>query len=186
MKTETRQPIAIDEAQNVIWRQYNSYDRLPTLIAMAYDTEYVWDWLTLLGDAWSRCDNISIHMETLINETPFQDLLSDPLTWRDAMMDAEERAALALLPEVVTIYRGCYANNKDGLSWSLDRDVAEQLPLKHRYTQDGQPLLIRATIARDDILALKLDRSEREVIAWQPKVRAISHIRAPKSLRSAS
>lgn len=93
------------------------------------------------------------------------------------MMTGEERAALARLPAVVTVYRGCYANNKRGFSWSLDPAIAATFPTLNRYRQVGQPLLIRATVERDAILALKLDREEQEVIAERPKIVAIRHIR---------
>lgn len=183
METELKM-LSLDEGRDAISR-CNSHSRLPTIISIAYlmDAD---DWLQLLGESWQRCDNISQCRQELEDETPFDFLIQEPIEWRDRMMDDEERAALAALPDIVTIYRGCYANNKNGLSWTLRREVAERFPFHHRYTQEGQPLLIRATIARDQILALKLDRTEQEVIAWRPKIRAISHIRSRPALGSAS
>lgn len=94
-------------------------------------------------------------------------------------MTEAELAALANLPEEVTIFRGCYARNKRGLSWSLDATEAAKFPFYNRYRQLGQPLLIRGKVRRDSILALKLDREELEVIAERPKIEAIRHIRGP-------
>ena len=77
----------------------------------------------------------------------------------------------------LTVYRGCYATNKWGFSWSLEREVAARLPFLHRYRQEDQALLVRATVAKRDIVALKHDRQEAEVICWRPKHVATSKLR---------
>jgi len=170
---------AIERARDIL-RYCDSYSRMPKLIELAWplggdlkDRE----WLTLLGEEWSSCDNISLLVDDLW-DTPFGLLAEFPTEYRHWMMTAEERTALELLPETVTIYRGCYANNKRGLSWSLSRATAERFPMTHRYLQKCQPLLVRAEVPRSQILALKFCRNESEVIAIRPKIRAISHIRA--------
>jgi len=63
------------------------------------------------------------------------------------------------------VYRGCYAVNRAGLSWSTDCTVAERFPRLARYLRPGrQPILRTGTVARDRV-TLKLDRSEQEIIA---------------------
>lgn len=156
----------------------NSYNRLETLIGLAgifdgYLLETC-EWLKLLGEEWSACDNIAQWSDALF-DTPFADLADAPENFRHFIMTPDELEAFNVLPRLVTVWRGCYAHNKRGFSWSLDRDVARRFPFTHRYRQNGQPLLIRAEVARDQILALKLCRSEAEVIAIRPKIRAISH-----------
>lgn len=93
------------------------------------------------------------------------------------------RPAPALLP----IWRSCYAPNKWGLSWSTDRDTAARFSTIHRYRQEGQPILVRAIVERDRIIALKHDRDEAEIIAWRPKHISTSHlpIAAPPGMTSA-
>jgi hypothetical protein len=44
------------------------------------------------------------------------------------MMNRAERATYDSLPELLTVYRGCFTHNKEGMSWSLDRKVAEKFP----------------------------------------------------------
>ena len=153
----------------------DSFNRMTIMIGLSWRMESP-DWLVLLGEYWSSCDNISEHAWHL-QDTPFGELIEDPIGLRDAMMTPEERAKLALLPERVTIFRGCYANNKRGFSWSLDKGVATKFPSLHRYQQNGQALLVRATIARDQVLALKLDREEIEIIAYRPNIQAIQHVK---------
>ncbi len=155
-----------------------SFDRLPTLCSIAPLLEWS-DFLTVLGEEWQGCDNIAAYtnVDGELWDTPFSELVFAPLEYRSWMMTPEERSALEALPEIVTVYRGCYANNKRGFSWSLSRSVAEKSPTLHRYSQPGQPLLIRGEVSRDKILALKIGRDEFEVIADRPKIRSISHIR---------
>ena len=85
-------------------------------------------------------------------------------------MDNEERAALRALPKVVMIYRGCYELNRDGLCWTLNEEVARRFPTQNRYLGDGAALLLTAEVDRGDIIAVKLDRGEQEVIAYQPRI----------------
>lgn len=156
-------------------RQCNSYTRLPAVIDLAWKME-ARDWLTLLGEEWESCDNISLYLDELLDQTPFADLVEAPLSWRDVMMTDAERAGLQALPETVTVFRGGYDHNKRGLSWSLNKETALRFPLLHRYRSEGAPVLIRATLPREQILALKADRAEDEIIAYRPSVQAISQI----------
>lgn len=153
----------------------SSFNRLETIIDL--DGRLEWeDWLALLGEEWQSCDNIAQYADHLMTDTPFADVVEVPSLGR-WMMTPEECAALAALPDTVTVYRGCYARNKRGLSWSIDRSVAERFPFIHRYRQAGQALLVRGEVQREHVIAVKLDRQEHELIIapWRVKIRAISH-----------
>jgi hypothetical protein len=154
----------------------NSYSRLGMLIEVAGRMEPI-DWMTLLGEEWSTCDNIGLSVDSLL-DTPFADTQSKPGLWRDTMMNADERAIFEALPAQLTVYRGCYQNNKQGLSWSLKRELAERFPFLHRYRQDDQALLVRATVSKSDVVALKGDRGEAEIICWRPKHVSTSKLRS--------
>jgi len=151
----------------------DSYNRLPTLLEMAWRLNGT-DWLKLLGREWTTCDNVGIYIEKLW-DTPFGHCFGDgPIL---EMMDVEDLAAYEALPEVVTVYRGCYAANKWGLSWSLSRDVAAKFITLNKYRQQGQPLLVKALAKKKDIAAVKLDREEMEIITRGPKHVSTSFIR---------
>lgn len=154
----------------------NSYTRLPILVDLVWCCEWA-DWLTVLGEEWTGCDNVGQFRDVLLEETPFADVAENPLAFRHWLMDDAERAALDDLPETITVWRGCYAANKWGLSWSLDRETAAKFPTKHRYKQEGQALLVKSSLRRDDVIALKLARSEAEIVAVRPKQLATSYIR---------
>lgn len=66
----------------------------------------------------------------------------------------------------------------DGLSWSLDREIASKFPFLNRY-RVAKPVLITATVSKSKILALKLDRGEREVITLVPKRVSVEQLVAP-------
>lgn len=161
-------------------RLCNSYNRLPTIIALAPSLE-ISDWLTILGEEWECCDNIGQFTDDLIWSDPFGCLLDDPEQLRGYLMDSGEQAAFDALPDDLTIYRGCYAINKWGLSWTTDRAIAERFPTLHRYRQDGPSLLVTARVRKADILAVKGGRDEAEIICYRPKHISTQYIRAPIS-----
>lgn len=149
---------SIDELDALLMRE-DSYSRLPVLLEMG---PYIYRdvYLKLLGSWWSSCDNISEHAGEVWND--IRDFgIADA---RPLMMDEAEQQAFAQLPDDVTVYRGCYANNKWGMSWSLNKEVAERFPFLNRYQRPSRPLLVKARIQKQDIVALKLDRNESEVI----------------------
>ncbi|MGA1809476.1 hypothetical protein VHN57_20380 [Sphingobium sp. WW5] len=176
LDNEEKEHIDLDEARSIMFGRGNSYDRLRTLIDISSQMKPE-EWFSVLGEIWEVCDNISYHVPHLCSLTPFLQLVRTPLAWRDHMMTTNERAALADLPDRVTIYRGCYKHNMDGMSWSLDQQVAAGFLCMNRYRSKGQPLLIKATIARDRILAFKNGRQEAEIIAWLPTVEAVNRLR---------
>jgi hypothetical protein len=59
-------------------------------------------------------------------------------------------------------------SNKDGCSWTPDRRLAEWFA--RRFGDEGRPaLILSATVERDSITVLKLDRGEeQEVILFDP------------------
>jgi hypothetical protein len=161
----------------------NSFNRLPTLIAIwlgSCGDISAEEWLRLLGEEWTCCDNIAQYVgydeEVSLWDTPLAEVLSGDLDG-SPMMTPEERLAFAALPDEVEVWRGCYEHNKWGLSWSLDRDTAAKFPAQHRYRHEGQPILVRAVAKKRDIAALKLDRGEAEVITHRPRHVSTSHIR---------
>jgi hypothetical protein len=147
----------------------HSYDRLPKLLDIAPlgqegQMRDVTDWRTLLGEELSGCDNVGQYRKALklcmfSGATPHV---------CPEMMTEEERAALAALPAVVTVYRGCGASNMIGCCWSLERETAVSFPFLHSY-QQSEPLLVTGTVRRDRIVALKVNRGEQEVITFNAR-----------------
>lgn len=116
-------------------------------------------WLRLLGEYWSGLDDLYVWNITLRKLLPSRTIM--------LMMDQHERAAWHELPAAVTVYRGCSEINMSGLSWSLCPEVAARFPTLMRYAPPAkqQPLLLTGQVAKSRITAIKLDRSEQEIIA---------------------
>ncbi len=151
---------AIDDAAKFC----GSYSRLPTLLEYmgACDDS---SWLRLLGRHWFDCDNISEHIDEL-EKSP---LLSGGVKTQPDMMTPKELAALDAMPDTFRIYRGCYRENKWGLSWTTDLRTAMRFPFLTRYRSEGQSILVTAEVKKANVIALKLDRNESEIITKRPK-----------------
>lgn len=137
---------------------HDSYSRLSEI--MRFSDIMSWrSWLRLLGEEWTTLDNLFAWHATL------RRLLPGRVTW--LLMNEDERAAWRALPNVVTIYRGCSEVNMDGLSWSLCPEIAAKFPALMRYARPAgqRALLMTGQVTKSRITAVKLDRSEQEIIA---------------------
>lgn len=147
-------------------RYAHSYMRAECLLRLL-DLDRSSDTWALVGENWSTCDNIMMHRTAFdIYLRARREEHGFPVV---EAMDAGERTALSTLPEVVTVYRGCYSENMRGLSWSTDREVAAKFPTLNRYHRPRHPpLLVTGNVKRRNIAFLKLDRKEAEVVApWR-------------------
>lgn len=118
------------------------------------------DWWGLLRTNWTCCDDLAAvadDMRDIINDASVPDLM--------LAMTPYERKVWRGLPETITVYRGCYDHNRDGLSWSLSRKVAERFTTLSRYHHaDKTPLLLTGTVSKTSVF-VKTDRKEREVVS---------------------
>lgn len=143
----------------------NSYSILPSIITLHYESDLsIEDWLSLLGEHWTCCDNIYEHQEQL------SDIFSliEPHEARLYMMSDEDKALFDSLPDYITIFRGCSAINMSGMSWSLSREIAEKIPTLNRYKppQNYPVIIMESVISKHDILSIKTDRQEQEVVLY--------------------
>lgn len=114
--------------------------------------------LELLGAYWSSCERSLWQLAFVLRS------LRAPAA---GAMNEAERAYLYSLPDLVAVWRGCYRAGRAGFSWSTKREIAERFPnvyLEHGYGLTGDPLLLSGTIRKTDVLFVKLDRGEFEVV----------------------
>ena len=156
-RVESGKPMTLSGAERLL-TYHDSYSRLREIIRFARMMNRR-SWLQLLGEYWSILDNLGAWCAVLRMFVPSRTTL--------LLMNEEERAAWHDLPAVVTVYRGCSDINMDGLSWSLCREVAARFPTLGRYTPPAghRPLLVTGQVAKNRIAAVKLGRSEQEIIA---------------------
>jgi hypothetical protein len=157
-------PDDLESMRRWLYMYWDSYERLPALLEVIYEIDSTM-WIRLLGEIWDDCDNIGEHKDLLLKE--LNEWLDCPLGIIPELMDKDERRAFKALPDQFTIYRGCGPENRDGLSWSLSRDVAARFPFLNKYRTD-RPLLLTATINKNRVAALKLGRNEQEVVVLDP------------------
>ena len=167
-----RKPITLPEARAAVGMYCGSYSRMHTIIRLWLKRRLSkGDTLTVLGERWSDCDDVGRHADMLrifLPDGPAPEMMTEP-----------ERAALAALPESVTIYRGADRGvNEQGLSWSLERAVAARFPFLDRY-RAKRPVLVTATVQREHIIALKFDREEAEVITKRAIVSSVAELEPP-------
>lgn len=159
---EQRDVTCDDVEELLVWG--DSYQQLPMLMDMLPHLPRP-VLFHVLGNYWEGFDNIGhfrLPLAKLLRSASRAEL--------DLMMDIDERAALAAMPDAITVYRGCYGINRRGLSWTTDIKVAAKFPTLMRYRRPGErPLLLRATAYRDRAV-VKLGRSESEVIVFDAMV----------------
>ena len=158
------------EAREYMTRHSDSYSRMGMVLSLQERMRGD-EWLRLLGDNWTTCDNIADH---------FDELFGAIESWGcpiEEMMTTEEKKAYDVLPDTITVYRGCGEHNTAGFSWSLDAAVARRFPLLNRY-RVAKPILVTATVSKNFIVAVKLDRSEHEVITYNAEIVSIEPIQA--------
>ncbi|MEY2487126.1 MAG: hypothetical protein QOH39_2774 [Verrucomicrobiota bacterium] len=140
----------------------NSYERLPALLEWFVPVHCRRDgrraWFRQLGEVWTISDNIGSYRNELVQ------ILSEasPLM-RSQMMNEQELARWRELPRQVAVYRGCGCRNRLGLSWTLNPATAARFPFLNRYRVE-RPLLLTARVPKSNIVAVKLDREEEELI----------------------
>jgi hypothetical protein len=68
------------------------------------------------------------------------------------------------MPSRIRVYRGCSRARIDGLSWTINRAVAESFAYGHRGVRVPNAVIATGTISKNDIYGLIVDRSEEEVL----------------------
>ena len=131
-------------------RQYRTQAFKAISVRLA-DDEY-WE---LLSEIWLASDNVWQNLED------WKVLLTSKRSHREAMMDVGEQAFLSNLKYTVTIYRGCKKDlNEGGLSWTLDRSIAESYA--ERIGEGG--IVLQRKINKPEIVAYLDGREESEII----------------------
>jgi len=142
-----------------LFRFFGSRSRLSALLSIIEEKGLRGkDAFSLLGQIWPSCN--SVWRQTDQIRELFDDFRADAVH----MMTPEEKMELEKLPEQITVYRGCYQKNLNGLSWSLCRDMAISFTTFTNYQGIGKPHLLSGKVNRKDAV-LKLERGELEIFS---------------------
>jgi hypothetical protein len=116
---------------------------------------YYWELLTRV---WMDSENIPEEADL------WAELLADERPGREHMMDDDERAALAALPDVVTVYQGHTTERDDGWSWTTRLATAAWFADRFADMEDDEAVVTTGTVRREHITAYLLGRNEYEVL----------------------
>ena len=90
------------------------------------------------------------------------------------LMNKEDRAFLASLPDEVTVYRGCSVNNVNNLCWTTDPELARWFANRFNFKSDyfdKDCCIVTGTIRKADIFAVIMERDEITLICDPAKVK---------------
>lgn len=128
----------------------------------------------LLGKVWTE----AAHLWPVAHELR-QDLAMAGMDVRFAMMSTDEAALWELLPETFDVYRGCYWENKDGLAWSREPEVAAEFPFMEGNWREASPLLAYGVVQKRDCI-VKLCGDRVDILSAEVGARNIEQL-APRT-----
>ena len=98
--------------------------------------------------------------------------------WSPNCMNPEDLDAFKSLPNEFTLYRGADEFAPLGLSWTLDRRVAESFSRGHRGSLNQNPVVLEANVTRNAVAFLQTSRQEAEVVLFSLPCDKINYSRA--------
>jgi hypothetical protein len=115
---------------------------------------------------WTNSENVWQY------RTEWMPIFLSPRPEREYIMPEEDREVFARLPDRLTIYRGCNRLNKHGLSWTLNRDVAEMFATKRNVLNCNtgkrvKTRIIERVIHKSEAIAYLSDRKEEEIVTMK-------------------
>jgi hypothetical protein len=136
-------------------------------------------WVDLPGhpsdrDYWECFRFVFVGIEN-IQKSFWSMMMGSPRPGKDKwLMNNEDRAFLASLPDEVTVYRGCSVNKANGLSWTTDPELARWFANRFNFKSDhfGKDCcIVTGTLRKADIFAVILERDEITLICDPSKVK---------------
>jgi len=137
----------------------NSEDKAAIIYHLCRDDSY--DFMRLVKMNWSSCDDfydLTPHFYNMFN-----DYYAAGGKIEDAIPD-EDKEWWASLPNTLTIYRGCSRERIGGLSWTLDRKVAEQFARGHRNKKVEDPVIAETKVEKRWVWFATNAREEQEIV----------------------
>jgi len=150
--------------QYLLWigRPYRFYALLAILDPLG-DAEY---W-RLLRTVWDDAEDLFRWRRVIPT------LLESARSNCELLMNERERAYLATLPDIVTIYRGYDRGHRSGWSWTLSEACAEWFAKRFSVLEGRVPRVAVGTVAKGDIIAYLAGRQESEIVVNPVRVRRV-------------
>lgn len=123
----------------------DSYNR-PAYLIKLHKILSFHEWMQIFVDIWTRCDGCSLYIEEL--REIFQD--ADVSALMKQYFPESTYQKWLELPDFCTGYRGAFESCKNGLSWSLDEDVALKFGNTYLNMKNKGPYYLRASCQMHD------------------------------------
>lgn len=118
-----------------------------------------------LASIWMDSENIRQ------NPRVWQQLLRSKRGSREAIMDAEELAALEAMPGLIPVYQGHTLKRHDGWSWTTDKAKAEWFAQRFSDFESSPPMLTEGVVLKRSVIAYFTGRGESEIVAPRQAVK---------------
>jgi hypothetical protein len=144
-------PYRIEALQEVLFDFYPSDEVALSLIASVWvDSENIYQNFESWQEIWNYAANVD-------NRHKF-------------LMNTEEIAALAAMPDTIEIYRGTsYESSIKGMSWTTNKKKAIWFAQRMCNLDQG-PLLASAMVKKENVLAFFQGRNESEIVVDPEKI----------------
>ena len=131
--------ISYELAESLIFIQ-DSFNK-PELLCKLFDVIAKDDWLKLFRQFWVSCDSCSLYHNQFIEILNQYSL--DYI--RENTHDDDDKLFYDSLPEEFTVYRGTFIDDrfKCGISWTVDKAVAEKFKKGYQSFKDGGLMMMR-------------------------------------------
>ncbi len=156
---ETERALAERKFSQYVWLHERPYrfDAFINVVEQLSDKDY-WE---LLSNAWTDTEN------AWQNLAMWKELFNSKRPEKRRLMGEESYYYFSKLTDEVTLYRGCQRGvNETGLSWTFDKDKAKFFA---KRLNKGSPIIIQATVNKNQVCAVLLDRGEQEAIVTDMK-----------------
>lgn len=140
----------------------NDWDRFIELIEEPWRLQYFYAYSHLIdqpADYWRILSNLWINFHSIFEKIHiFDRLFNSHNPDRHCLMNTEERAGLASMPDAIEIWRGG-RTNEPGWSWSVNPEIAKWFAIFF-----GNDYLVHAYCNKTDVIAYFDRRREQEIV----------------------
>jgi hypothetical protein len=153
---------AIEECSS--WE--NSQCRLSTVLDLIEFAPPEIFWPAFM-DEWDCCD------DTWEDRASVQQAMKRQKKPALPFFSQSQRQFFETLPPLVQVFRGCSAPRVRGISWTVDRAVAEEFARGHRGGRVHEPVVASALIPKEHIFFVSDERQEKEVVLNPRRLREV-------------
>jgi hypothetical protein len=144
----------------------NSKRRLLAILPLIEDAPPKIFWAILLR-TWPSCD------DTWMLKTRLLRAMKKAGPVMPELLSEHERRFFEGLPAQVPVFRGCSRPRVRGISWTMERTIAEGFAHGHRGIRVPDPVVASALIPKDAIFFATDDRNEKEIVLNPRRLRRL-------------